>query len=33
MSKCEANKVTSKILEKQSLHNVYDLLNIYHNLL
>lgn len=32
MSKYEANKVKSKILEKESLQNVYDLLNIYHNL-
>lgn len=32
MSKYEANKVKSKILVKQSLQNVYDLLNIYHNL-
>lgn len=32
MSKYEANKVNSKILEKQSLQNVYDLLNIHNNL-
>lgn len=32
MSKYEANKVKSKILGKESLQNVYDLLNIYQNL-